>query len=82
MSTIDQQIENQLANIENATGRSLAEWARIIAGSGLARHGQIVAMLQQQYGLGYGNADTLAHKARELAAGGAPAPDGDLDRRG
>ncbi|HEY7600779.1 MAG TPA: DUF5655 domain-containing protein [Candidatus Limnocylindrales bacterium] len=74
MSAIDRATATQIANIERATGRSLAEWAQLIADSGLEKHGQIVAMLQQ-HGLTYGNANTLAHKARELLAGGEPSGD-------
>lgn len=69
--TIDQQLANQIANIEKATGRSLAEWIATIKASGLEKHGQILALLKDQHGLSHGNANILAIKAREAAAGGA-----------
>ena len=72
MGTIDQQLANQIANIEKASGRTFAEWVVIVQESGIEKHGQIVAMLKDKYGLTYGNANTLAIKAREIAAGGTP----------
>ncbi|HUG47601.1 MAG TPA: DUF4287 domain-containing protein [Candidatus Limnocylindria bacterium] len=70
MSSIEQQIATQLANIEKSTGRSVAEWTKLIRESGLDKHGQLVAMLKEQYGLGHGNANLLVTKARESAADG------------
>ncbi|MEM7275993.1 MAG: DUF4287 domain-containing protein [Actinomycetota bacterium] len=71
------QAETQLRNIEESTGRSLAEFAALIAEAGLAKHGQIVAHLKAEYGLTHGNANLLAHRIRDELAGG-PAPDEDL----
>jgi len=79
MSSIDQQIANQLANIEKATGRSLDEWTAIIQRSGLEKHGQLVAMLKDEYGLGHGNANLLVVKARESAEVGPQAGDNLVD---
>jgi predicted transport protein len=72
VGTIDQQIANQIANIEKATGRGFDEWVETIRKSGLDKHAQIVAMLKQQHGLSHGNANMLALKAREQIDGGAP----------
>ena len=72
MASVEDQINNQIANIERSTGRSLAEWIEIVRASGLAKHGQVVAMLKADHGLGHGNANLLAIKAREADAGGAP----------
>ena len=38
MSSIEQQIATQLANIEKSTGRSVAEWTKLIRESGLYKH--------------------------------------------
>ena len=75
MSSMDEQLANQIANIERSTGRSLTEWIGIIRASGLEKHGQQVAMLKADHGMGHGNANLLAIKAREADAGGAPAAD-------
>jgi hypothetical protein len=58
---VDKALQTQLANIQNKTGRTLDELARVIHGSGLSKHGQIRDMLKQTLGLGYGDANTLAH---------------------
>lgn len=71
MSSVDEQIANQIANIERSTGTSLAEWIAIVRASGLEKHGQQVAMLKADHGLGHGNANLVAIKAREASAGGA-----------
>jgi predicted transport protein len=71
MSSVDEQIANQIANIERSTGRSLAEWIEVVRASGLEKHGQQVAMLKADHGMSHGNANLIAIKAREAAAGGA-----------
>lgn len=58
---IDQAIATQLANIEKRTGKTLAQLTRIVTGSGLARHGELVAMLKNDLGMGHGDANTLVH---------------------
>jgi hypothetical protein len=58
---IDQAVANQLANIEKRTGKTLAQLAKIIKGSGLTRHGELVAMLKDDLGMGHGDANTLVH---------------------
>lgn len=75
MSSLDAQVASQIANIERTTGRSMAAWAEIVTASGLEKHGQAVAMLKSDYGLGHGNANLIVTKAREMADGGAAAPD-------
>jgi predicted transport protein len=70
MPSIDEQIATQIANIERSTGRSLGEWIEIVRASGLDKHGQQVSMLKADHGLTHGNANLIAIKAREAAAGG------------
>jgi predicted transport protein len=77
MSSVDEQIANQVANIERTTGKSLAEWIAIVRDSGITKHGEAVAMLKSAHGLGHGNANLLVIKAREADAGG-PASDAEL----
>ena len=71
MASIEEQTANQIANIERASGRSLAEWMALVQSSGNEKHGQIVAWLKSEHGLTHGNANLLALKARETAQGGA-----------
>lgn len=75
MSSLDDQVANQIANIERSTGRSMDEWAELVKASGLEKHGQVVAMLKAEHGLGHGNANRIATETRKKLAGGAPSPD-------
>ncbi|HET7521555.1 MAG TPA: DUF4287 domain-containing protein [Candidatus Limnocylindria bacterium] len=70
MATLDDATRTQIANIERSTGRSLDEWIALVRASGLEKHGQMVAMLKAKHGLGHGNANLIALRARA----GADAP--------
>lgn len=61
MTDPDKATETQLKNIQEKTGKSLAELAAIVAASGLTRHGEIRAQLMSELGLSYGDANALAH---------------------
>ena len=63
MATLDQATQTQVANIERGTGRSFAEWIETVRASGLARHGEIVAMLKRDHGFTHGNANLVALRA-------------------
>jgi hypothetical protein len=60
-------LATQLRNIESKTGKTLAQLRELIAASGLAKHADVRAMLMERLGLGYGDANTLAHAAKEAA---------------
>ena len=60
MSSPDKAIATQLVNIQAKTGKSMPELAALIQQSGLTKHGEIRAMLQQELGLGWGDANMLA----------------------
>ena len=61
MADPDKALATQLANIEKRTGKTLAELAAIVKGSGLTRHGELVTMLKTGLGMGHGDANTLVH---------------------
>jgi hypothetical protein len=65
--------ETQLRNIETATGMTVEAFAAAVADHGIDGHARIIAFLKADYGLSHGNANLIAHKVRELAAGG-PVP--------
>ena len=77
MSSVEQALATQLRNIEAKTGQDLAALKLAIAGSGKTKHGEVRAWLMETYGLGYGDANTLAHaaggKATTPASGDAAA---------
>jgi predicted transport protein len=71
MADPDKAIATQLANIEKRTGKTLAELSTIVNGSGLEKHGELVAMLKSTLGMGHGDANTLVHTVRQSAGSGA-----------
>ena len=71
--------ETQLRNIEAATGMSVAAFASAVADRGIDGHAKIVAFLKSEYGLSHGNANAVALRVRELAAGGPVSADALLD---
>ena len=84
MGDIDKALATQLGNIEKRTGKTLAQLAKVVRGSGLSKHGELVAMLKRDLGMGHGDANTLVHIVRQqdaaAAGGGAPAtPDEAVD---
>lgn len=71
MDAVEKALQTQLANIESKSGKKLAEWRKILASSGLAKHGELVNFLKEQHGLSHGNANTLVHMALQSHAGAA-----------
>jgi hypothetical protein len=67
MSSIDQAVATQLANIEKRTGKSLDELKAIVLSCkqnpATSKHTQIVAHLKQALSMGHGDANTLVHIA-------------------
>ena len=63
MSSPEQALATQLRNIEAKTGQDLAALRAAIAASGRVKHGEVRAWLMEEYGLGYGDANSLAHFA-------------------
>jgi hypothetical protein len=68
-------VANQLRNIEAKTGKTFAQLCKLIADSGLAKVGEQRTMLMETLGLGYGDANTLALRAKEGAAPAAASAD-------
>jgi hypothetical protein len=61
MSSLDKAVQTQLTNIQKKTGKSLAQLAAIVKKSGLSKHSELRVHLQEQLGLGYGDANALVH---------------------
>lgn len=77
MSELTGQAATQLANIEESTGRTRADFSAEIKAAGLEKHGQIISYLKENHGLTHGNANLLAKLVRDDLAGG-PATDEEL----
>lgn len=68
MTDLDKAVLTQLANMEKRTGKSVQQLAAILRASGLTKHGEQVAMLKRELGMGHGDANLLAHHVRNLEA--------------
>ncbi len=64
-----------IANLEEKTGKTLAQWVKIAAASKLSRHGEIVAMLKADHGLTHGYANLVAHSTLKSDASHAEPDD-------
>jgi len=76
MADIDKALATQVANIEKKTGKTLAQLTRLVAGSKLTKHGELVTMLKETLGLGHGDANTVVHLAKQTAGPAAAAAQG------
>lgn len=63
-----------VANLPATTGRALEEWLRVVAKDKLTKHGEIVAMLKGEHGIGHGYANLIAHRALKSSASAAEDP--------
>ncbi len=72
MSTVDQALATQLANIEKRTGKTLAELIAIAKGCGLEKHGQIRDYLKEHLKMGHGDANTVTHYALQSSSSFQP----------
>lgn len=73
MPDMDEALRTQVRNIETSSGHSMDEWMATVAGSGLQKHGEIVAWLKSEHGMTHGNANRVALTYKR----GPEAPEGD-----
>ena len=78
MSTPEEARATQIRNIEAKTGKDLAALSAAVAASGKVKHGEIRSWLMETYGLGYGDANTLAFFAVAQPSAPAASEDGVL----
>ena len=73
----------QLKNIQARTGKSIAELHAAVEASGATRHGEKRSWLMANFGLGYGDANTVVHflgkPLPDLGGGTQAAPAGPAD---
>jgi Domain of unknown function (DUF5655)/Domain of unknown function (DUF4287) len=69
MPTPEEGIQSQLRNIESTYGRSIDELVAEVAGSGLTKHSEVVAMLKQRHGMAHGAAHRVSLVARDRLSG-------------
>jgi predicted transport protein len=64
-TSVDEMAANLIKNLEKTTGKPVDEWIRIARESGETQHMKILKYLQDNYGLTYGYANTVATLARQ-----------------
>jgi Domain of unknown function (DUF4287) len=60
MATVESALQSQIRNIEEKHGRTMDDWAVLFAGRGLGRHGEMMPVLKNEFGLSHGNANRVA----------------------
>ena len=78
MTDPEQAIATQLRNIGAKTGCTLDDLRDQMLESGASKHGELRSFAMEAFGLGYGDANTLAHKALD-AKGASATPSADSD---
>jgi len=68
-NAIKQAMETQVKNLEEKTGKKIDEWIKIVQDSKLEKHGELVNMLKENYGIGHGYANMVVHTAKQSHAG-------------
>jgi len=76
MTDIQKAQATQIKNIETRTGKTREQLISHVKSSGLSKHSEIVSLLKSDLGLGHGDANALAHLAKEA---GKAAPDASAD---
>lgn len=71
-NTVDSQTQTMIGNIPEKTGKELEEWYKLIRESGIQKHGEMMKLMKESYGVSHGFANLIALLYREQEAGGAP----------
>ena len=75
MPTPEEQLQTMMANLEADSGKPVSWWLDVIDQSGMTKHGEKVAYLKTEHGLGHGYANTLVHLATQRAEAGSETVD-------
>ncbi|SIN66256.1 protein of unknown function [Parasphingorhabdus marina DSM 22363] len=73
MATPEEMAQSMIANMPEKTGKALEDWLKIVHGTGMEKHGQIVKYLKTDHGMTHGFANLVASKALN------PEPVGEAD---
>lgn len=73
----DKAMQTQLTNLEQRSGKTLAQLHAVLKQSKLDKHGAMVTLLKQELGMGHGDANLVVHLFRQQGepAGAKPAGD-------
>ena len=68
MATPEEMAQKMLSNLEDKTGKPLADWKKLLAKQNFDKHGQMVKFLKSEHGVTHGFANLIAHETRGSAA--------------
>jgi predicted transport protein len=68
---MDKGTQTMIENMHKNTGKTLEDWIDIVKKENLAKHGEMVRFLKEQYALTHGFANLIALKAKGSDAGSA-----------
>jgi predicted transport protein len=68
--TQDSQVQTMIKNMPERTGKSLDEWFIVLSKARLEKHGEMVKLLKEQYGVTHGFANTIILIYRQQSEGG------------
>lgn len=54
--------QTMINNLPEKTGKSLAEWQKVVAASGAVKHGEMMKLLKGEHGVSHGFANLIAQK--------------------
>ena len=70
--TQDEQVQTMIRNMPEKTGKSLEQWFGVLDKAGLGKHGEMMKLLKEEYGVSHGFANTIVLIYRQKAEGGSP----------
>lgn len=68
MASPEEMAQKMLANLEEKTGKTAAEWKKLLDKQSFEKHGEIVKYLKSEHGVTHGFANLIAHESRKSAA--------------
>jgi hypothetical protein len=63
MASVDDAVQTMIRNLEDKTGKSLAEWVTIARASARTKHRELLSFLKTEQGLTHGYANLIALRA-------------------
>lgn len=68
MATPDEMAATMLRNLPEKTGKSLADWHKVLKRSKLEKHGELIKLLKSEHGVTHGFANLIVVKFRETGS--------------
>ncbi|QDE31989.1 DUF5655 domain-containing protein [Shewanella polaris] len=75
MNEIPAPEQSQWRNLEQSSGKSQLQWLELANSQSFSKHSELVNWLKSEFSIGHGNANLIAHWAKQAAAGGEPSQD-------